>query len=459
MTNVATVIRDIAGWPLMIELKKGETYTVKRQVKKETVTYKLTLLAVREIWEPDYYISNNPGHRTLAKAEVDVDVSGMKATLLLRPYQQPVTVNGLQLYVEATKNWGTMEQLYPLTDMTGDVRLSICAAGEGWGPDDLLFPIKNYRWRSATYQNTWTSLVPYNAHYYHRGEDFGAIPDILLLQAIAAGEITMTPVPNGDGKSNSLTIKTADGIDIRFAHMNIETIDHTLTLGTKVTAGHVVAKTGCTWNGQRSQSSDPHVHVDFSDGNTAFSAYPFLTSAYFRVYPDVLLPVSGGYYFTVPGGQVELDGSRSQARPGHSIKKMYWVLHSGENVEGSLAVAKYDTPGLYSEELHVIADDGTEDRDFAQVRVYSTNESNTWCGWAYYSPTRNIKPGDPVTFRNRLLGGVTFDPGDGSPMIPFGDGDLTHTYLAPGIYTVTLSAVGPRDEPFTLRMRVIVDQP
>jgi len=104
------------------------------------------------------------------------------------------------------------------------VRFSAVAEGESWGPDTFQFPIKEYHWRSASYNNTWSSLVPYNKLYYHRGEDYGAIPDKLDIQAPITGTVIQSPLPNGDGKSNALIIQNRQGFTVRIAHMNTETI-------------------------------------------------------------------------------------------------------------------------------------------------------------------------------------------------------------------------------------------
>ena len=49
----------------------------------------------------------------------------------------------------------------------------------------------------AVYNNTWSGLVPFNLLYYHRGEDYGAIPDLLEVVSSIDGKIVSTPVPEG----------------------------------------------------------------------------------------------------------------------------------------------------------------------------------------------------------------------------------------------------------------------
>ena len=182
--------------------------------------------------------------------------------------------------------------------MNKAVRFSALPAGAAWGPEDLVFPIAGYRWRSAVYNNTWSALVPYNLLYYHRGEDYGAIPDLLDVVAVRAGEVVFSPVSTPQS-SNLLTILSADGQAISYCHMNIESIRPDLVPGKWVAAGDKLAKTGETWDGRRCQDWDPHLHIEFEDRQdaessgreTLYSPYPFLVQAYLRTYPD---PVAGG---------------------------------------------------------------------------------------------------------------------------------------------------------------------
>lgn len=449
------IVRNQPGWPVVFELDPGQSCDVAGKSVK--------LVSFEEHVQPDYWIDANPDRKTFASADVVVDVAGERATLTLRPYQLPVAVNGLRLYVEMTREWATKCEIEPVDGMERAVRLSARPAGEPWGPADLVFPIRDYRWRSSTYYNTWSSLVPYNRLYYHRGEDFGAIPDRLDVLAMFDGTVAKSPLPKGDGQSNGLTIRHSSGLELRYAHMNTETIRPELTEGAAVKAGQVLAKTGMTWSGRRSQTHDPHLHTGFAFEGTRLSSYPFMVDAYFRAYPDALLPVAGGYYFTTGGGEVRLDGSRTAARPGRRVASYRWVLHDGRTIDGPAATVRYDRPGCYAEELIVKADDGTEDRDFAQVRVwdaeYPAANKQVARGWVHLSPGRGVKPGTPVLFWNRLAGTV------GPVSIDFGDGSVaqeikaeaTHAFAAAGVYTVAVAGKGKAGEPIMVKLRVVVE--
>jgi hypothetical protein len=105
----------------------------------------------------------------------------------------PITVHGLRLYVGTILERAENAEIADLKDVRGQVRLTACAAGEPWGPATLVFSLRNYRWRSAAYNNTWSALVPYNKLYYHWGEDYGAIPDRLDVVAPFEGTVIATP--------------------------------------------------------------------------------------------------------------------------------------------------------------------------------------------------------------------------------------------------------------------------
>lgn len=450
-----------AAMPTLFELEVNKARQIRAMGPSGPIERNVRLLAVRESYWPNYHIPDLPQKRVFRSAEVEVDVSGTRATLRARPFETPKEVNGLRLYVETTRAWATELQLDPMPEVRGAVRFSCVAAGAPWAPSGLRFPIGDYRWRANTYNNTWLALVPYNRHYYHRGEDFGAIPDRLEVLASVTGVVARSPLPNGDGRSNGLMIRDPAGLEISYSHMNTETILSHLTNTAPIRAGEAVGRTGMTWSGRKSQHNDPHLHWALSVDGKAIASYPFMVEAYLRDYPDPLLAVAGGYHYATPGDTVELDASRSVARPGRRIVRYQWRLHDGREIETAHAKLKVDRPGLFSEELRVFADDGSEDRDFAQLRVWDMHPGARFAaGWFYHYPVRGAKAGTPILFWNRLYGTtgpVEIDFGDGSPPVWI-DQQATHAYNQAGHYTAALRGRGPGDEPLEVQMRVVVEK-
>lgn len=452
-------------WPEIVDLNIGESFQLSTAQGPRTIT----LRAVENmIWAPDYWIEGNPSNHVLISTDVVVEVSGELAVLKARPFELPQVVNGVRLYVEFTQFWAGLDTHVEVHDLHKAVQLSVRDASLPWGPAGLAFPIRDYRWRAASYANTWSALVPYNLHYYHRGEDFGAIPDLLDVLCLFDGEVVTSPCGVAKG-SNTLLITGEGGVSVAYAHMNVETIDPGLVPGTRVRAGQVLGKTGCTWNGFHAQTHDPHLHVSFhrrselatvQQRGDPLSAFPFLVQAYFDAYPEDVLPIAGGYRFVDAGGTLTLDAAHTLTRPGTPPPSYTWILHDGSRVEGAQAQLTCPRPGLYSEMLLVRDAQGREDADFCQVRVWDPAiRTNIARGWAFYHPLRGIRPGTPVLFWNRLSntrGAVHIDFGDGSPRVEIGD-EISHAYTRPGLHVVTLEGQGPGGEPIQVRMRVYVE--
>lgn len=464
-------------WPIYFELNPGETATVACDSANGVVERSIKLISVEHAWQPDFWSDGNTAKEIIESALVKVEVAGEPFEIIARPYQSPINANGLRLYVEATREWAHKALYLAMPDVVGAVRFAAVAAGESWGPAQLRFPILNYRWHSSSYNNTWLQIVPYNSLYYHRGEDFGAIPDLLEVAAPLDAIIAKTPLPKGDGASNHLCLKSANDHEIILAHMNIEHISQHLRVGATVKAGEILGRTGCTWSGRRSQYNDPHLHVGFMQPcarlapNLAarpldekpfmsISPFPSLVEAYFRDYPDALLPIAGGYRFAIPGLPIKLDAIRSIARPGRKIIGYTWRLHDASQVEAPTTEITINQPGLYSEMLEVRVDDGSVDYDFLQVRVYNPkHEREIASGWIHSYPSRGSRPGDAVIFDNRLskVKNTMIDFGDGSPAIEFGE-RAQHQYQKSGVFIVSATAKGPFDEPVTVKLRVIVER-
>jgi murein DD-endopeptidase MepM/ murein hydrolase activator NlpD len=450
-----------AAWPYVFDLAEGETHAFSLGEGKAKKNFSVQLQGVEYSYEPNLWVEEKWGKQTLREAKVTLLVGGKRLVLLQRPYESPVTFGGLRLYVENTRRWAREAELDAMEDFPKEVRLAVTLEGEPWGPPELRFPIADYRWRSAVYQNTWSSLVPYNLLYYHRGDDFGAIPDQLDVRAVLPGKVMVSPGPTGDGKSNSVVIANSPHFQYRLSHMNTEHVRPEVKNGAEVPAGAVLAKTGSTWAGARNQKADPHLHVNFDLRGQAVSTFPFLTEAYFREYPDQVMAIAGAYLNALPGQPVELDGSRSLARPRQKIKSYTWKLHDGSTVKGARTSLTIREPGLYTQELVVQTADGSEDRDFVQVRVWgNVPPTELTYGWAYHYPVRGIKPGTEVQVWNRLVrpaSPVMVDFGDGSPVRP-AEPEMTHHFQKPGIYTVTLSTTGTGGEPVTVKMKVAVEK-
>lgn len=454
------IIMDIPGYPFVFELNRGDSIIIDRIYKNNHITKIIKLTGFRLFSEYNSWFPDSLGKSDFYKAEVDVMVSGRTYTIKMQPYQMPVTANGLRIYVEAVKKVDEIPNLDQVDKMVKDVRFSIALEGEPWGvPTDIEFPVSEYRWRSASYNNTWGALVPFNLLYYHRGEDYGAIPDKLDVNAWVDGEIILSPLSGSNNGSNSIMIRAKNGLIFDYSHCNTEFIDPLVLKGNTFKRGQHIARTGMTWDGRKSQHSDPHLHTGLGYNGYQLSLFPYAVEAYLRKYDDKVLAIAGGYRFAKGGETVELDGTRSACRDGEKIVSYQWTLHDGQIVNQPTVELIYTSPGYYSEELKVITASGASDKDFLQVRVYDQNSDRKISyGWAYYSPVRNIKSGQEIQFWNRLINtvrDVKINYGDGTAVQTMRD-EIKHSYNKSGNYTVELSSQGNNNEPVSVKIEVIV---
>lgn len=448
-TNKSMEIRNDPNWPTVFELNVGEEYTLVR----DDIVKPVKLISFEEFFQP----YSKAGGDIYDQVKVVVEVDGTLAELWCRPYELPKEVNGVNIYVEVTKNWAHIAQYGKMPEVSRDVRFSAVLSGESWGPSGNIFPIQDYRFHSASYNNTWNQYVSYSTHYYHRGDDYGAIPD--SLSVVTSYDGIMTVIGNGED-SNPFYTMYEGGVDNRMSHMNIYTCNTDLQVGQEVPKGTYIGKTGSTYRGDPTQQKhDHHFHYSFEWNNTTISTYPTLIQGYFNSYPDDVLAIAGGFQYSIPGREMTLDGSRSVARPGRTIKSYQWKLHDGTIVNDSITTVVYTQPGLYSEELIVEADNGSIDKNYLQVIVSTSDlQTNNIWGHFYYHPSREIYPGTVVTFANKLrVDNLQIDFGDGTPpqAVSF-DSRSKHAYAHPGIYTVKLSGNGKNGEPAAIQLRLVV---
>ena len=438
-------------WPTTVDLNPGETVTATR----DGVPHTFRILN-NEGDQPSIAYDTMPFPTTSADKRVNyavrvrLVVDSKEIELVARPFQYPVTTAGLRLYLDGTKEWLGTDDVYPV-NIPKRIRLRFTAAGESWGPPALRFPVGEYRWHATTYNNTWLGIVPQDVSttYYHKGEDFGAVPDLLPVLAPEAG----MAFTEGTG----VQTLSSDGTLFWAAHMNAAHI--AVAAGQTVAAGQVLGLTGNRGN----SNADPHVHYDISWGEEEAGSYPFAADAYLRDYPDAGIPVAGGYQFLFAGDTLTLDGRRSLARPGRTITGYQWILHDGSVVDGPTAVLTVAEPGFYSEELRVFFGAGREERGFTQVRVFKPNQSGQLpiVGFLYQYPVRGIRPGDEMTIRHHPNASEcntrTIDFGDGTPVQPIlgAQPTIPHRYAAPGLYTVTVRASAP--VPQVLKTSVLVE--
>lgn len=368
----------------------------------------------------------------------------------------PTRVADLNMLLTLTRHWtGGIDP----DCLQKDVRLEIQSSSAPWiGLGRLSFPIRNYRWHASNYQHTYLGIVDNQVRlYYHRGEDFGMIPDIGQVLAMAGGVVTKVPGPSGDGDSNSVILQSGPCVFI-YDHMNAPHIRPELEPGVHVSAGEVMGLTGNTWQG--GPVDDPHLHVEVraAPGYVFYDSFPIVATAYRDTFPDEVLPVAGNPYYCYAGDTVKLDGEHSLPPPGSHLVRWQWKFTDGSSANGPTVYRRFEKAGEYSEQLSVTDAAGHTDSDFAEVFVLSRGQQQPPPYiWISYYPIRPIYVNEPVRFRIRYAHVM-------KPEIDLGDGtkapwsvNLQHSYSKPGTYVVTVHGADDASGPGTFSVRVVVE--
>jgi hypothetical protein len=452
--SLSAAATDVNPQPQLLELNSGESVKVTLPGGKEKT---LRLQSLREYTEPYFESAGTRVVNAVIKADLVLEVDGVRATVTGGPFRLPTVVNGLAILLSNTKNWNGGIVASPLAK---DVRLEVADLPSRWTTaPNLTFPIRNYRWHAMNYQHSYLAVAVNQAKlYYHRGEDMGMIPDKEQCLAMTDLEVVKVPGPNGDGASNGVVLKTSTGYTIRYAHMNAPNIQPTLQPGVKVTGGALLGLTGNTWQGK--PVSDPHLHVDLHEQatQTLRHSFPLMAAAYRASFPGEPLPIAGGWRHLYAGESIELDGSLSLPANGRTLRSFEWKFTDGAKAKGKTISRRYDKPGTYSEQLTVTDDKGKSDSDFVEVFVLPKDpKKGPPFAWINYYPVRDIKPGTEVSFLTRFsnLKDLTIDFGDGQS-VPWAL-NTTHTYKKSGVYLVTVTGQDSGSGPGIFHVRVIVD--
>jgi hypothetical protein len=435
----------------------------------------ITLRAVEVETEP--LVVGNHLHEVFREARVTIELDGAEHELCCAPYELPREIAGLTLQADLVRELCGGTVVVPTEKA---VRFAALDAGEPWtGDASLAFPISDYRWRAhVTRTHTWNGFVQVSSAgdgvYYHRGEDFGALPDRHDILSIAAGTLVGLPPVDGDDASNAIVYTTREH-RFRYAHANASTIVRDPAPPRSTSDGAKLAKTGNTWDGH--STPDPHLHFGMYDasGSDRLNTYPYIVRAYQASYPEEPLPVGGGFRFVRAGEPVQLYAGRSVPAANGDTLHYRWFTSDGAIIDGESANMSYDAPGTYSEVLYCSDDQGREGYDVAIVRVSPADDSGsprtTYAGppFGYLNtyPVRGVKPGTEVlfTFNGSGTGVARIDFGDGTPLsrlepfveLPATDG-ITHIYASEGWYVATLRCDDAGQGPAELKTVVRVEK-
>jgi murein DD-endopeptidase MepM/ murein hydrolase activator NlpD len=467
------------------DMSIGETQEVELS-NRFTTTVKL--LAVTE--------TRDPIRNAIRKAEVDVEIDGIKATLRCGNYQLPTVVGTVE--VDCPVTGGYVSDVNIPNGPWGlekDARLRFWPKGYPYiKPGTFVYPV-NQRWFANDTQMSNEPVfvdggeMPSNKRiYYHTGLDLGGVEEkvdviaatdglvVSLGDEVLAGQETDTPI-----EQRYDVIYIRDRRDWYYRYSHLHSFAEGVELGKRVRIGQKLGLLGK----EGGSGGWSHLHFEIKSQQPSGKwgtqeGYAFLWNAYqWENKPDIIA-VARPHHFITAGDSVRLDAGRSWAKSGN-IASYSWKFTDGSDASGPAIERKYDTPGVYSEILRVTDGQGNFDYDFAVVQVVAEQPENARRDrvppslHAAYAPSMGIRPGQPVTFKVRVFrtthGEETWDFGDGSPPVTVkSDGNIdkhakdgyaltTHAYEKPGDYIARVERSNRRGEKAIAHVHVRVEAP
>jgi murein DD-endopeptidase MepM/ murein hydrolase activator NlpD len=393
------------------------------------------------------------------RADVAVEIAGKQFNLVCEPYRMPVEHAGLRIQADTTSRWINLPRrvqfsVWDASDPILDVRL-------------FVFPLPRYRLFS---QGTQGHNEP--VHLGHRDGDPNGQRFCHDYGFDLAGFEGKEPVVSCiDGivleahpATGTLAIEDDRGIVLHLGHL--DSIEPGLRPGTQVARGQTVGILGR--KGASGNFSHLHVGLFLSKEKyragrpcRALNLYPWLVEAYRHAAPFQLAAVARPHLAVRTGQLVRFDGTRSLAF-GSSVTSYRWEFPGRNSFPGPQVERVFDLPGTYPAALWVEDERGLRDVDFATVRVYSKEKPESIMPTLFvtYTPSREIRVGQPVSFRiwpqGIDVGHIRLDLGEGRVIEGYKPyTTLVHRFKAPGIHVVTVSG-SAGSLPVTQKVKVVV---
>lgn len=465
----------------VIDLNRGESAQVRLSDGKSV---NVKLIDVAEV--------RDPIRSAIRLAQVTVEIDGRQLTLDSGNYRLPTEFGAVQIDSPITK--GYYENCDPFEDSWGlekDARLRLWPANSPWfEPGKFIYPARQRWFATQTQIGNEPSYVdggdcPPRKIYYHSGNDIGGCEGLIDVVSACDGLVvsargkamegyTNAPFYKPHGDYDYVYVLDEDGWFYRYAHL--QSIDDAVQPGRRIKAGDKLGILGK----EGSSGGWAHLHFDIKalqpSGKWGIQdAYPFLWEAYVRQHKPSVIAVARPHHLAQVGDAVILDGSRSWASSG-KIKSYAWSFTDGSAATGARVERRYQKPGAYSEVLKVVDGRGDVAYDIATVQVFAKGQTNNFPPTihAAYSPTFDIHPHDPVTFKVRTFrttsGSERWDFGDGTQIQVQSDGNANplgkdgysvtqHRYAKPGHYIARVERTNERGEIAVARLVVEVVAP
>jgi murein DD-endopeptidase MepM/ murein hydrolase activator NlpD len=461
-----------------VDLAIGELRPV--ELSNATIA-KVKLVSVEEF--------RDPIRDAVRRAVVKVEVNGQSVVLGSGNYELPRSVAGVQIDCPITggylrnsdqDHWG----------LTKAARLRLWPEGSPWiEPGTFVYPARQRWFASATQMANEPTYVDgleqpsRRKIYYHSGLDIGGAEGMVDVVAATAGRVVSAGkdvLPDYQGTPVAPRYDVVYLLDDRgwfYRYSHLKSFDPAIKPGVEVALGQKIGVLGK----EGGSGGWSHLHFEIvsmqpSGRYGTQEGYAFLWEAALREQQPAVVAVARPHRLARVGDLVELDGSRSWSRSG-TVANCEWTFSDGTRASGPRIARTYDRPGEYSEILKVSDNEGHVAYDFAIVQVLDPSDSGPLPPGihAAFSPTLNLHPGDPVTFKVRTFdttdGDETWDFGDGSPPVkvhsdgnvnslaPDGYAVTTHRFSQPGEFLARVERTDRRGRPATARLHVRIEAP
>ena len=431
-----TVVDINIGELQKVELHSGEDVTVK-------------LLSVNEI--------RDEFRDAVRAARVKVAVDGQEITLDSANYNLPVSVASVQIDCPITRGYYSNAN-GDAWGLEKDARLRLWPAGSRFiAPGTFGYPAHQRWFATDTQMSNEPCFVDAGENpaskeiYYHYALDIGGAEGMVDVLAATDGLVVSKAGEVLEGHENDTPVRARYDVyyilDDRgwyYRYSHIKSFETNVRLGERVTIGQKIGELGK----EGGSGGWSHLHFGIKARQPSGKwgteeGYAYFWESYVNQYKPSLIAVARPHQVIAVGETLMLDGSKSRSLTG-KITTFEWFF-DGETATGPVQKRVYSRPGIYSEVLKVTDSKGNIDYDFTVVNVIDRNHPDNLPPTihAVYSPTFDIQPGDPVTFKVRVFrsnsGGETWDFGDGSPNVktksnPANPGDVH----APDGYAVVI---------------------
>lgn len=457
-----------------VDLNIGESQAVTLSNGKQ-VTVKL--LDVKE--------ERDPNAKSIWRSTAIVDIDGDKAEVVMTTMNLPKTVGKCQIDCIATRNY-VADSYENYWEIHKDARLRLWPKGSPWiEPGTFVYPLQNVRWMAANvgYSNIPAASRPNGKFYYHAGMDTGAVEKITPVIAATDGLVVQLGNNHLSKQDHPPILPRYDVIYLRddrgwyYRYSHLSSFDSQIKLGKRVKMGQRIG-----FLGKEGESGGwTHLHFEIvsltPDGKYGTQdGYAYWLDSYIRKYNPAVIAVAQPRRTVRSGDAMILDASRSWSKK--KIARCEWTLHDGKKLEGMKVPYVYPQPGSYREILKVTDEDGNFACDIMIVNVIGPEQERPRAQdrgtspsaqrgrrdrggpstQAFFYPTLDIKPGDPVYFSSRGNGGDGFDVydfDDGTTTVRVrsnidtaehaenGYGLTVHHFAKPGHYFVKVSRTDP----------------